>query len=239
MLNLLQKNRAQIDHELEEVTDRLYFSPVFYAQYKLVPSLIQRYLHGRVIDLGCGTMPFRSCVSDAVSVYHGLDIAPKSAAITLIGDVQNLSMLADASYDSAICLEVLEHLPEPALAVAEMQRILKPGGTLIISVPHLSRLHDLPHDYYRFTHLGLRHILEKQGFTILELHTKGSLFTFLGHQISTILVAATWSLPSIRPLVWQLNKWLITLGCYYADKVLDKSGTFAAGYVAIARKPAA
>lgn len=236
MLNRLRENRARIDQELQGVEGRRYFSPIFYAQYSLIPQLMQRYLRGKIIDLGCGTMPFRACVTDAVTVYHGLDISAKSPALSLIGDVQNLSMLKDASYDGAICLEVLEHVPEPAVALTEIARILKPGGTLLVSVPHLSRLHDLPHDYYRFTHIGLRYLLEKHGFTVVQLQPKGGIFTFIGHQLSTVLITATWSMPVLKPLVWQVNKWLLTLGCYFLDKITGKAGTFAAGYVAIATK---
>ena len=107
----------------------------------------------------------------------------------------------------------------------------------LLSVPHLSRLHDLPHDYYRYTHIGLRHLLTQAGFEIVELQTKGGLFTFLGHQFSSVILSLAWGLPSLRPLVWSMNKWLVTLACYQLDRLTGNASTFPLGYVVVARKP--
>jgi SAM-dependent methyltransferase len=145
-------------------------------------------------------------------------------------------MVRDESYDSAICIEVLEHLPEPGRAIATMQRILKPGGVVVISVPHLSRLHDLPHDYFRFTEFGLRYLLAQAGLEVVSIETKGGLLTFLAHQLSTILLAVAWSLPLIKAPLLALNRWLLVLGAFYADRLLGTAATFPQGYIVVARK---
>jgi SAM-dependent methyltransferase len=240
MINLqwLTKRRKQIEEDLPTIHQRRYLSPVFYAQYASAVPALRRYLHGKVIDLGCGTTPFWEIIADQVEVYHGLDRWPRSDKITFVGDLQNMGMLPEASYDGALCMEVLEHLPDPFQAVAEIFRILKPGAPLVLTVPHLSRLHDIPHDYYRYTQYGLRYLLEHNGFVIGELEAKGGLFCFLGHQLSTILLSSTWLVPAIRPFVWQINKWLVTLPCYKADQWLGTSTLFAVGYLAVAIKPA-
>lgn len=233
----LRKNRAQIDEDIQTLEARQYISPAFYAQYASLPALFRRYLAGRVIDLGCGTMPFRPELGRAVTLYHAIDIAPRAANIHLVGDIQNLGMIKAESYEGALCLEVLEHLPEPARALSEIWQVLAPGGILILSVPHLSRLHEIPHDYYRFTHYGLTALLTQAGFEIVELHQKGGLFSFLGHQLSTLLLGLAWSLPGLRQLAWHINRWVITIGCHLLDARLDHAGTFALGYIAVARKP--
>jgi len=232
----LARNRAEIDQVWTNIADRRFLSPAFYGQYTVVPKLLQRYAHGRVIDLGCGIMPFRELLAAQTTLYHGLDIGLTSPHMALIGDVQNLGMFADSSYDVAICLEVFEHLPEPQQALAELARILRPGSILILSVPHLSRIHEAPHDYYRFTEYALHYLLKSQGFTVLELERRGGLFSFLGHQLSSLLLTVTWRLPLLGKLAWFVNKWLITLGCYQLDQQLDRSGVFALGYVVVARK---
>jgi SAM-dependent methyltransferase len=195
------------------------------------------YAHGAVIDLGCGTMPFQDMIGGKVSTYHTLDIEPRSEGTTYVGDIQDMDIIEDASYDLAICLEVLEHVPSPPSAVQEILRILKPGGVAVFSVPHLSRLHDEPEDYYRFTKYGLRHVLEDAGFEVLELREKGGLLAFLGHQVSTLLLTAVWPVPGLRQLTWFLNKWLITWPCYGLDRLTSRSGVFALGYVGLARNP--
>jgi SAM-dependent methyltransferase len=145
--------------------------------------------------------------------------------------------VADARYDAAICIEVLEHLPEPTQAVATIARILKPGGVVVISVPHLSRLHDLPHDYFRYTEFGLRHLLGQAGLEIVSLQTKGGLLTFLAHQLSTVVLAVAWSLPPFKALLLAANKWLLALGAFYADQLLGMDKHFPQGYIVVARKP--
>lgn len=232
----LGASRAQIEYDLPTITARRYFSPLFYWQYQAAVPALRHYIRGKVIDLGCGVMPFRSVIQGQIESYHGLDIFPKSDKITLVGDVQQLGMIPANIYDSAICLEVLEHVPNPWQAAGEICRILKPGGVLVLSVPHLSRLHDLPHDYYRYTHKGLHHLLTQAGFTVVETKTKGGLFTFLGHQLSSVVLSLAWGLPALRPIVWALNKWLLTLGCYWLDQVTGSASTFPLGYVVVARK---
>jgi hypothetical protein len=107
---------------------------------------------------------------------------------------------------------------------------------LIVSVPHLSRLHDEPHDYYRYTQYGLRHLLEQAGFTITHLHERGGIFSFLGHQISTIILGTVWSVPVIQEIAWFLNSWLITRFCYQLDLIFNPSGIFTLGYTVVATK---
>lgn len=46
----------------------------------------------------------------------------------------------DASFDAAVCLDVLEHCPDPEAAVSELARVVRPGGTLVASVPHAGLL---------------------------------------------------------------------------------------------------
>ena len=80
-------------------------------------------------------------------------------------------------------------------------------------------------------------MLTQAGFEVVELRSKGGLFCFLGHQFSTLLLGVVWGVPGIRQIVWQMNKWLITKPLYALDRVLDRKGLFALGYVVAARKP--
>lgn len=77
----------------------------------------------------------------------------------VIADVCDLRCFETASFDAVFLLEVLEHVATPALAIAEIARVLTPGGTLVLSSPFAFEIHDAPHDYYRFTEHGLRHLL--------------------------------------------------------------------------------
>jgi SAM-dependent methyltransferase len=232
----LRQNRQRIERELAHSPNRHLFSPAYYAQYRMVGPMIRQFVVGRVIDLGCGDMPFRDLVGAQATVYHGLDRFPRSGEVAFCADIQDMSMVADASYEVAICLDVLEHVPDPCRALREASRILAPGGTLILSVPQLSRLHDEPLDYYRYTAHGIRHLLESQGFYVLQMERRGGLVSFLGHQVSTLLLCGVWSIPILRQLAWFVNSRLFVPGCYQLDQVLDHGGVFAMGYGVVAQK---
>ncbi len=70
-----------------------------------------------------------------------------------------------------LCTQVLEHVPEPSAVLDECFRVLEPGGRLALTVPLLWQLHELPHDYYRFTEPGIQYLLHKAGFVEVMVST--------------------------------------------------------------------
>jgi SAM-dependent methyltransferase len=100
----------------------------------------------RFVDVGCGTaLITRHLGPGAVGVDlnpRNLDKARRYAPTSffVLGDAEGAIPLRDASFDVAICTEMLEHLLHPGRALAEIQRILRPGGWLIGSVPGRSLL---------------------------------------------------------------------------------------------------
>lgn len=233
----LKQVRAQIDKDLGNSADRQFFSPVVYSQYQVTLPLIRANAHGRFIDLGCGEMPYRPFVEAQTEEYHTFDIEERTAGVTYVGDIQAMPQVPTEYYDTAVSLEVFEHVPDPRAAAAEVSRILRPGGVFIMSVPHLSRLHEEPYDFFRYTKYGVRRILEDAGFSDVRVTKRGGLLTFVGHQLSTAILTMTWRVPGLRRLGWEANKWLVTRLAYAADSRLDRKGLFAMGYTAVARKP--
>lgn len=235
----LRRNRQALERDLADSPAKQYFSPAAYSQYTVTLPLLKRYARGRLIDLGCGDMPFRTFVAGQVEAYDSLDYFPRRADVTYVADIQDMRLIAAETYDSALCVEVLEHVPDPFRAAREIHRILKCEGVLVLSVPHLSRLHDEPHDYYRYTRHGVRQLLEQAGFDLVALEPRGGLFSFLGHQFSTTLLGLVWGIPILQQAMWFMNSWLVTRLCVWLDRHLDRSGLFALGYSAVARKPCA
>ena len=90
-------------------------------------------------------------------------------------DVSFMPEYADASYDVVILDQVLEHVKQPEAGVAEVRRVLRPGGYAIISLPFLIKIHGRPNDYSRFTEDGLRHLLRE--FRDVEVGQWGNRFT--------------------------------------------------------------
>jgi SAM-dependent methyltransferase len=190
----------------------------------------------RTLDIGAQNGPYAAHFPNRVA----LDIR-RGTGVQVIGDAQALG-IADGSFEVILCTEVLEHLPEPQKAIDEMFRVLVPGGLLLLTTRFLFPIHDAPHDYFRFTKYGLRHLLRR--FEIAELQeetdavgTIAVLLQRLGMQTETLrhrtlrgiwLVAAQ----TVRPFSFLITK-------EYGDsrRLSAEKGIMASGYHVACRKP--
>ncbi|MDJ0674818.1 MAG: methyltransferase domain-containing protein [Calothrix sp. MO_167.B42] len=145
-------------------------------------SCASRYLEGKLLDIGCGTKPYKNLLSNYIKEHIGIDHESTShdkSNIDLIGTAYQIPV-EDYSFDSAICTAVLEHLEEPELALRECNRVLKSNGIAIYSVPFIWHLHEEPRDFYRYSKYGLKYLFEKTGFEILELKALSGFWVTFG-----------------------------------------------------------
>lgn len=126
-------------------------------------------MRGALLDIGCGYSPYRQLFLSPGSKVErclGLDMADQRSYANkpdLVWDGTSIP-LADASVATAIVTEVLEHVPDPRAALAEIHRVLEPGGKAFLSVPFFWMLHEVPYDEFRFTPFSLERLLENAGF---------------------------------------------------------------------------
>ncbi len=163
---------------------RPFWGPLAWGLDRTLAPRIAAHLRGEVLDAGCGMMPYRDLITRGGARYHGFDLVARAEGVELLGDLENAPILKDASFDGALCSEVLEHLAAPERGLATLARVLKPNGALVLSMPFLARLHEEPHDHTRWTEHALRSRLASAGFEVRELVRTGGLATFLGHQLS-------------------------------------------------------
>ena len=94
----------------------------------------------------------------------------------------------DHSFDCVLCIEVAEHAEDPQFLIFEIARVLRPEGTLLLTVPWSARQHHLPHDYHRFTHERLRALLKKGGFDGIEITERGSDIGAIANKLTVLTI---------------------------------------------------
>lgn len=86
----------------------------------------------------------------------------------MVIDVRSMPEIQSKSLECVFCSGVLEHVDNYLAALAEITRILKPGGILLLGLPFRQGIHLAPYDYWRFTEHGIRHLL-KDDYEIIDL----------------------------------------------------------------------
>jgi SAM-dependent methyltransferase len=132
-------------------------------------------MSGLVLDVGCGQQPYRPVITavPAVTGYVGVDMpSDRYAGHDVAWDGLRLPV-AEAVAGQVLLTEVLEHCPDPSVVLAEVFRVLRPGGRLLLTVPFLWPLHDAPYDEWRYTPFSLDRLLRDAGFTHVTLRAMG------------------------------------------------------------------
>src|SRR5215216_5696372 len=123
-----------------------------------------------VLDAGSGRAPYRDLFAHAR--YETADfLSIKGKKYVEPDYVCDLAAIPveDGRFDYFLLTQVLEHIPEPPAVLAELHRVLRPGGTLWLTAPLFYAEHEKPYDFFRYTQFGMRHLLERAGFEVEEI----------------------------------------------------------------------
>lgn len=118
----------------------------------------------RVLDFGCAEMPYRHLFPPGVD-FVGADLPGNPWATETIS-AGRIAGIEDSSVDMVLSTQVLEHVRDPRIYLAECRRVLRPGGILVLSTHGLMVYHADPIDFWRWTSAGLREELQQVGFSI-------------------------------------------------------------------------
>jgi SAM-dependent methyltransferase len=205
----------------------------YYDQY------IKKYAEGRLLDLGCGQIPlyiaYREHVQENICVDWENSLH-RNEHLDFEGDLSKKLPFKDSEFHTIILSDVLEHLPEPGLLWNEMNRLLAPGGRIMMNVPFYYWIHEQPHDYYRYTEYALRRYAEISNFIVLDLEPIGGAPEILADIIAKLSIR----IPFIGEYIAMFVQWFTLLfGRFQLGKNLSNATKhkFPLGYFMVVEKP--
>jgi SAM-dependent methyltransferase len=186
-----------------------------------------------VLDAGAGEA--RHAVFFSRQRYVAADLAVGDAAwdygkLDALCDLEALPF-PDGRFSAALNVVTLEHVRRPQAVLAEISRVLAPGGRLLLIAPHEWEVHQAPHDYFRYTRFGLEWLLLQAGFSDLDIRPVGGFFRLLARRLLNglqffpgplWLLAVVFFVPPALILPWFDS--------------LDRDKTFTLGYTCTACK---
>lgn len=203
-----------------------------------------------LLDAGAGEMRYRKqcehlvyksqdfCQYDGKGDQAGLQTQTwNTSLIDIVSDITSIPE-ADSSFDAVLCTEVLEHVPTPVEAIREFSRLLKPGGTLILTAPFASLTHFAPfHFYTGFNRYFYEEVFKRYNIEIVEITPNGNYFSYLEQELSRVCIVYLKEkkfvqLP-IALLGWGLIKILSMIN---TNKLFKDSELLCFGYQVVGRK---
>jgi len=145
----------------------LLVNPFYFARKGLHRHILALapFVRGKILDVGCGSKPYQRYFD--ASEYIGLEIEGRNKLADCHYDGK-VFPFKDGQFDSVLVSQVLEHVFNPDEFLSEIGRVLRVGGVLLLSVPFVWDEHEQPFDFARYSSFGLRHLLENQGFEVVE-----------------------------------------------------------------------
>ncbi len=181
-----------------------------------------------IIDVGCGNKPYASLFAAFTKKYVGVDVDPQVADVVARGEKLPIKK---NSFDLVLCFQTLEHCESPQKVIAEMYRVLRPGGCVILSTHGAWMYHPCPHDYFRWTNEGLEKLFEDFAFIKVEamLPWAPSIIQLINIEFYSI---------ACRYLIWKLPLYGMITILNILGKLLINTGQthFTVNYVVTTQK---
>lgn len=193
---------------------------------------------GHLLDLGCGKVPFHAAYRDSIESSTCVDwpqTLHRNPHIDVYCDLTRPLPFMDASFDTVLSSDVIEHLPDPVLAFREMGRVLRPGGKLVLNTPFFYMLHEMPHDYYRHTRFSLERLARLANMEVVTLTEIGGLHDVFCDLVSKVLGRIPGIGAALAGLVQGITTRLSSCGPW-RRLTAATAARFPLGYFLIARK---
>lgn len=210
------------------LTDHNYFSRKDLYEAVLHNS---RYISGKVLDFGCGTQPYKKLFKADEYIGVEIDIPGEYKDEEIVYYDGKHVPFEDETFDSMISSEVFEHVINIEEIIKELNRVLKTGGNVLITVPFVYPRHCWPNDYRRYTYEGLKNLLVSNGFEILKCESNAGYIESVAELINNYVFENVHNKVIKKVLIGHFNIWGAIL-----SRLLPKSDYIYLDNVIVAKK---
>ncbi|HVT03756.1 MAG TPA: class I SAM-dependent methyltransferase [Thermoanaerobaculia bacterium] len=183
--------------------------PVHFQNLEQELDPVGPYLSGHLLNAGCGSRDISEyLLGKGVTKITRYDIQSTDPDV-VIGPLESMEF-ADATFDTALCNAVLEHVVNAEQAIRELARVVRPGGHVVVAVPFLQPFHPCPGDFRRYTSEGLAELgrsADLEVVTILPVHCFAQtlgwiLWEYAQEKGGSLRRAAAWSVAFVLTRFW-------------------------------------
>jgi len=217
----------------------LMINPFYIARKGLLKNIREmgKNIAGRTLDVGCGTKPYEKYFNS--SEYVGLEIEN-----TIHHDVTKADYFYDGGkfpfnnneFDSVVTNQVFEHVFNPDDFLYEVNRVLKKNGILLMTVPFVWDEHEQPYDFARYSSFGIKSVLEKKGFEIVEQKKIAPDFSVILQLINAYLYKITFKISLIRKIATVLIMFPLNIIGIISSKIFPSNKDLYLDNIILAKK---
>ncbi|NPV85825.1 MAG: class I SAM-dependent methyltransferase [Anaerolineae bacterium] len=240
----------EVYEKVEAAEETLWF---YVGRRRIIQNLVQHYvgaLAAKHLDVGCGAGNMLQALRQHSRFSVGVDSAYKALQLSkkdgvhIVAQADALSLcFPDHTFDFVTVLDVLEHCEDDLLSLAEVYRVLKPGGIVVLTVPALSilwsALDRTAHHYRRYTASELRKKAQQSDFVVLKVSYANFFlfpFVFIGRMLERLLdisLGLDFNIPSAF-----VNRLLTGVFSREAGWIMRRTFPVGSSVVAVLQKPA-
>lgn len=178
--------------------DVKYLSPASRHMVSLIAKEYEKsfsqHASGDLLDLGCGYAPLYGAYKEYVNTVTCVDwenSLHKNPYLDFEANINERLPFDDEAFDTIILSDVLEHVYSPLNLFMEMRRILRPNGTILLSIPFYYWIHESPYDFFRYTAFGLKYFAEQSDLSIVDIHSFGGPYDILEDMMGKLVLKKT------------------------------------------------
>jgi SAM-dependent methyltransferase len=222
----------------------IFFNPFYIIRsglYKAI-NLLSENIKGDVLDFGCGSKPYESLFKNTTS-YLGLDVPVSghdhsSSKVDVYYDGKVIPF-ENQKFDSVVAFEVFEHVFNLQEMLFEINRVIKPNGHLLFTIPFAWEEHEEPYDFARYTSFGISDLLKKSGFEIIQLKKSNTYVLAIAQTFIAYLARFVFNkirIPFLTTFIYIIIISPITIIAHILNFLLPKRYEYFSNIVVLAKK---